>query len=82
MAPHRGGRASDTEAEAVLDYLMRTGLVAVQQVKLARAGGRSDSRNGLVLTSAGKQQLDAGHNAQLKLQPSRNARITRNVCTG
>ena len=63
MAPHRGGRASDTEAEAVLDYLMRTGFVAVQQVKLARAGGRSDSRNGLVLTSAGKQQLDAGHNA-------------------
>jgi hypothetical protein len=65
IAHHRGGRASDTEAEAVLDYLIRTGWVAVQQVKLTRPGSRSDSRNGLVLTSAGKQQLDTGQDAQL-----------------
>jgi hypothetical protein len=69
MARHRGGRASDTEAQAVLDYLMRTGLVSVQQVKLARAGSRSDSRNGLVLTSAGKQELDAGQNAHSTANP-------------
>jgi hypothetical protein len=37
IARHRGGRASDTEAQSVLDYLIRTGFVAVQQVKLARA---------------------------------------------
>jgi hypothetical protein len=54
IAPHRGGRASDTEAQAVLDHLIRSGLISVQQVKLTRGGGRSDFRNGLILTSAGK----------------------------
>jgi hypothetical protein len=60
IAPHRGGHASDTEAEAVLDHLMREGLVNVQQVKLTRPGGRHDVRNGLVLSTAGKQQVQRG----------------------
>jgi hypothetical protein len=69
LARHRGGRASDIEAEAVLDHLIRTGLVAVQQVKLARAGGRSDFRSGLVLTFTGKQELDAGQTAHSTANP-------------
>ena len=56
IAPHRGGRVSDIEAEAVLDHIIRSSLVVVQQVKLTRSGGRSDVRSGLVLTSAGKQE--------------------------
>jgi hypothetical protein len=59
IAPHRSGRASDTEAVAVLDHLMRTGLVKVDKVKLARTGSRSDERDGLVLTSAGERALQA-----------------------
>jgi hypothetical protein len=68
IACHRGGRASDTEAQSVLDYLIRTGLVAVQQVKLARAGSRSDLRTGLVVTSAGKQQLNPEQSAQSNIK--------------
>lgn len=63
IAPHRGGRASDTEAMAVLDHLMRTGLIKIDDVKLVRKGGRSDERNGLVLTSVGEQALQANNAA-------------------
>jgi hypothetical protein len=59
IVPHRGGRASDVEAAAVLDHLIRTGLIKVDKVKVSRTGGRSDERDGLVLTSAGKQTLEA-----------------------
>jgi hypothetical protein len=59
IAHHRSGRASDLEAAAVLDHLIRTGLIKVDKVKLSRPGGRSDARDGLVLTSAGKQVLEA-----------------------
>jgi AAA domain len=54
IAPHRRGQASDAEAKAVLDHIIRTDLVRVEPVKLSRPGGRSDERNGLVLTPAGK----------------------------
>ncbi len=54
IAPHRGGQVSEIEAEAVLDHLVRSALVRVDKVKLARPGGRSDERDGLVLTQAGK----------------------------
>ena len=63
IAPHRGGRVSDIEAEAVLDHLIRGGLVVVQQVKLARSGGRSDVRSALVVTSIGKQLVLAAQKA-------------------
>jgi hypothetical protein len=54
IAPHRGGRSSETEAKAVLDHLIRSTLLKVEKVKISRLGGRSDERDGLVLTSAGK----------------------------
>ena len=57
IASHRGGRASEVEGKSVLDHLVHTGLVAVEQVKLSRSGGRSDERKGLVLTPAGKATL-------------------------
>lgn len=55
IAPHRGGRADETEGKNVLDHLLSSDLVRVEDVKLSRAGGRSDTRNGLVLTPAGKE---------------------------
>jgi AAA domain len=61
VAHHRGGRKSDAEGKAVLDHLISSGLVHVQPVKMTRPGGRSDNRNGLILTAAGKaasQQVD------------------------
>jgi hypothetical protein len=54
IAPHRGGRASDIEGKAVLDHIIRAELVRVEPVKIPRPGGRSDDRNGLVLTPTGK----------------------------
>jgi hypothetical protein len=54
IAPHRHGKASDTEAKAILDHIIRTGLAQVGSVKVSRPGGRSDARDGLVLTPAGK----------------------------
>ena len=63
VAHHRGGRKSDAEGKAILDHLVDTGLVHVQPVKVTRPGGRSDNRNGLVLTPTGKaviQQANQG----------------------
>lgn len=57
IAPHRGSRADDTEGKNVLDHLMRSGLVRVENIKLSRPGGRSDTRKGLVLTPAGKAAM-------------------------
>ena len=57
IASHRGGRALEIEGKSVLDHLDHTGLVAVELVKISRSGGRSDERNGLVLTPAGKSAL-------------------------
>jgi hypothetical protein len=59
IAPHRGGRSSDTEAQAVLDHLIRSALLKIEKVKVPRPGGRSDERDGLLLTSAGKQALQS-----------------------
>jgi hypothetical protein len=57
IAPHRGGRADDTEGKNVLDYVLRRGLVRIEDVKLSRAGSRADTRKGLVLTLAGKEAI-------------------------
>jgi AAA domain/Primase C terminal 2 (PriCT-2) len=57
IAPYRGGKTSDVEAEAVLEHLKRTGLVVVKRVKIPRAGGRSDERDGLVVTAQGRTAM-------------------------
>ena len=57
IAPHRSGRADDIEGKSVLDYLVRSDLVRVEDIKLSRPGGRSDNRKGLVLTPAGKAAM-------------------------
>jgi hypothetical protein len=54
IARHRNGQASEIDGKAVLDHLMRTGLVLVSDVKLSRSGSRSDTRKGLILTATGK----------------------------
>jgi AAA domain len=54
IAPHRGGQARDAEAKSVLNHLIQSGLVHVEDVKLSRSGGRSDTRQGLVLTPTGR----------------------------
>ncbi len=54
IKPHRHGQASDTDAKAILDHIIGAGLAHVELVKVSRPGGRSDDRNGLVLTPAGK----------------------------
>jgi hypothetical protein len=60
IAPHLpGNKVSDTVAAAVLDHLMRSGLVSVQTVKVPRPGARADKRNGLVVTQLGKAALQA-----------------------
>jgi hypothetical protein len=55
IAPHRGGRASDTDGKALLDHLIKTGLVRVAEIQVSRPGSRSDTRKGLKLTSAGRK---------------------------
>ena len=57
IAPHRRNRADDIEGKNVLDHLLRSELVRVEDVKLSRAAGRSDTRKGLVLTPAGKAAM-------------------------
>ena len=52
IAPHMGGQASDKEAKAVLDYLVRTGRVAVQQVSVPRPGRGPYQRKGLVVVGS------------------------------
>lgn len=51
---HRAGQASEGDGKAVLDHLINTGLAVVADVKVSRGGKGSDTRKGLVLTSAGK----------------------------
>jgi len=55
IARHRGGHASEMDGKAVLDHLMKTDLVDVSEVKIARPGKGTDIRKGLVLTAAGRQ---------------------------
>lgn len=62
IAPHRGGRASEPEAKAVLGHLMDVGLAAVEERKIAREGGRSDMRKGLFPTASGTDLLRKDHN--------------------
>jgi hypothetical protein len=58
IARHRNGQASEIEGKAVLDHLMRVGLVAVKDVTLSRPGSRADVRKGLIPTPAGKAVID------------------------
>jgi hypothetical protein len=57
IAPHRAGKVSDVEAEAVLNHIIRSGLAVVQKVKVQRPGSRADERNGLVLTPDGNAAM-------------------------
>jgi AAA domain len=57
IAHHRGGRASDADGKAILDHLVASGLAHVQPVKVTRPGGRSDNRNGLILSPTGKEVI-------------------------
>jgi len=54
IARHRSGQASETDGKALLDHLMKTGLVEVLDVKVFRSGKGPDRRKGLVLTAAGR----------------------------
>jgi hypothetical protein len=51
LAPHRSGACSDKEAKAVLDYLVRTGRVAVTDIQVPRAGRGGYSRKAYVAVS-------------------------------
>jgi hypothetical protein len=77
---------SDDEAAAVLDHALRSGLVAVQPLKLARAGRRADVRNGLVLTPAGKavvqQENQVGGSAPTPRPPQHPATLERENAAG
>jgi hypothetical protein len=57
IAHHRGGKVSDVEAEGVLGHIRHSGLAVVKSVKMPRAGGRADDRNGLVVTPEGKAAM-------------------------
>jgi hypothetical protein len=57
IARHRGGLASEIEGDAVLKHLLKAGFIFIDDVKLGRPGGRSDTRKGLVLTPAGKAAM-------------------------
>lgn len=52
IGPHLGGKASNAEAKAVLDYLMRIGKVASQPVQVPRPGHGPYVRNGLIVIAA------------------------------
>jgi hypothetical protein len=69
IAPHRGGRADEMEGASVLDYLLRSGLIRVDDVKLSRAGSRSDTRKGLVLTTAGQVAMQQETHAAINTVP-------------
>jgi hypothetical protein len=60
IAPHRGNRACEVEAAAILKHVIATGLVVVEQIKISRGGGRADARAGLVLTAAGMIAIEGG----------------------
>jgi hypothetical protein len=53
IAPHRGGNATDVEAKAVIDYLMRCGSVTVTSVKVPRPGRGPYIRKGLAVVGSG-----------------------------
>jgi hypothetical protein len=69
IAPHRGGRASDIDGKAVLDHILRAELVRVESVKISRPGARSDHRNGLVLTPAGRALVQPANQNQVATNP-------------
>ena len=52
---HRGGQPLEVDGKAVLDHLLKTGLVAVDEVRIVRLGKGADTRKGLMLTAAGRQ---------------------------
>lgn len=52
IAPHLVGKASNANAKAVLDYLIRTGQVTAQPVQVPRLGRGPYTRNGLVLVGS------------------------------
>jgi AAA domain len=61
IAPHRGGRVSETEAKAVMGHLIDVSLASVEQRKISRDGSRSDMRNGLFPTPSGAEFLRNVH---------------------
>ena len=56
-APHRGGQVSDGHGKVILNHLISAGLIHVVPVKVPRPGKGTDSRNGLVLSPAGKAAI-------------------------
>jgi AAA domain/RepB DNA-primase N-terminal domain/Primase C terminal 2 (PriCT-2) len=82
IAPHRGGRASDIEGKAVLEHIIRAELVRVEPVKIPRPGGRSDDRNGLVLTPAGKVVVRQVQHQDANNPPPATPAISRSVIAG
>ena len=76
IARHRGGQASELDGKAVLDHLLSAGLVEVTEVKVFRPGKGSDTRKGLVLTSAGREAVQqVGH--PTPQPPQHHCRMTR-----
>jgi hypothetical protein len=86
IARHRNGQASEIEGKAILDHLVRTGLVLVTDVKVSRSGSRSDTRKGLILTVTGKavaQQTNrTAPNDPIPQSPQSPANSTRDDAGG
>ena len=55
IAPHRGGGATDADAKAIIEYVVRSGLVAEVDVQVPRHGRGPYTRKGLALTTASLQ---------------------------
>jgi hypothetical protein len=52
ISPHRGGKLSEPEAKAVLEYLQRIGSVVTKQVNVPRQGRGAYARKGLAVVGA------------------------------
>ena len=76
------------DGKAVLDHLMKTELIAVSEVKIARPGKGADVRKGLVLTAAGTRavqrfgQIMASNTPQTPRSPQCPAKPLRDDAGG
>ena len=61
----------------MLDHLVRSGFAVVQRVKIARAGGRSDERDGPVVTPQGKAAMQPPGAAAAAATPPQSPRTPR-----
>ena len=52
IAPHRNGQASDAEAKAIIDYLIRQGTLAITDVLVPRPGHGTYTRKGLCVAGS------------------------------